>query len=367
MVRILHFGLSENMGGIEAYLRNLVLNSNREKFQFDFLILGHETPCFYNEFVSLGCNFYFVTKRSKNLVKNRKEIRALFAKEKFDLFHCHLNSLSYLEPAIIAKELHIPTIITSHNAGFKGSFISKLLHFINRKKVLENGYKLLAVSQKAGEWMFGKTTNFDVINIGIDIEKYKFHKVSRLNKRKEFALKDDELVIVHTGAFRIQKNHSFIIDIFNELSSYNSNYKLILVGEGELMNEIKNKVRGLGLEDKVIFTGLRNDIPEILSASDIFLFPSFYEGFPTSVIEAQASGLPIFISSSITEEVSIIDHCNQLPIENNINEWVKNIRTISRYNEEERVRASEVIYEKGFSREKEIQKIHETYLEVLKS
>src|SRR5699024_8644416 len=216
---------------------------------------------------------------------------------------CHLNSLSYITPVMVGINEGIPVIVHSRNAKPPNNIKSQLLHKINFFRLPKRKISRIAVSDLAGEWMFGKRFDFITINNGIDINKFKFNAQLREQMRSEFNIENDELCVLHVGAFRNQKNHMFLLDIFYSILKREEKAKLVLVGSGELLTDVKEKASTLGVLEQIIFAGNRSDIQRMLSGSDVFLFPSFYEGFPNAVLEAQCSGLPCVISDTITTEV----------------------------------------------------------------
>ena len=136
----------------------------------------------------------------------------------------------------------------------------------------------------------------------------------RCRIRSEFGLSDDTTIIGHVGRFMTQKNHAFLLEVFSEYLKINGKSILMLVGGGELESAIKQKASELGISDKIIFTGVRSDVPALLSAMDVFVFPSLYEGMPNTVIEAQATGLPCLIADTITREADITGLVHYLPL-----------------------------------------------------
>lgn len=367
-MRILHYGLSAHLGGIETYLYKLYKNIDREEYQFDFLVVGDEEPCFYNEFSEMGSNFYFATPASKNPFKNKKEIFNHIKSQNFDVIHCHLNSLSNIEIVKAGIKHRIPTIVHSRNAGLGLKTIYKYLHSINRFLLPKNSLELLAVSDLAGEWMFGKTKEFTVINNGIDVNQYQFDLLQRQEVRRELGL-DDQYTIVNVGALREQKNHFFLLDVFKEVLREHENATLLLVGEGKLREKIQRKILELNLEDNVFLLGNRPDVNKILSASDFFLFPSLFEGFPNAVLEAQTAGLPCLISDTITKEVCVSSDCEYLSIKKTPKEWALKILDqikltkkleLGDYNKN-RVEKSKKVKERKLDVESEIIKIQNIY------
>ena len=359
MIRILHYGLSSNLGGIETYLYKLYKNIDRSLFHFDFLIIGNLKPCYYDEFIDMGSKFYFVTNRKKNIIKNRIELNKLFLNVTFDIVHFHLNSLSYVLPVYIALKYKYPVIIHSRNAGIIKSKVSNILHTLNKLRLPKDKVNMIAVSKLAGEWMFGIDENFTVINNGINIDKYQFNEVYRKKIRNEFSLNDNVRLILHLGAFREQKNHLFLLDVFSKFLLLEPNSILVLVGDGNLKGQIEKKIYELNIRDSVILTGNRYDIPEILSASDFFLFPSLFEGFPNSVLEAQTSGLPCLISDRITKEVKISDDCMMMSIDEKDKSWALKIKELLIL--KDRQNFANIIKSKGLSVENEIKKVQEKY------
>mgnify|MGYP000313262671 CR=1 FL=1 len=157
-------------------------------------------------------------------------------------------------------------------------------------------------------------------DIDLWFNKYGFDANMRLHTRSKFGISDDIMVLGHVGRFMTQKNHIFLLEIFSEYVKLNKNSILMLVGGGELESKIKQKASELGIYEKIIFTGVRSDVPALLSAMDLFVFPSLYEGMPNTVIEAQATGLPCIVSNTITREADITGLVHYLPL-GNAGEW----------------------------------------------
>lgn len=362
MIRVLHYGLSSNLGGIETYLYKIYNNIDHSKYQFDFLIVGKEKPCWYEEFSEMGSNFYFITSRSTNPLLNKKELIELYENENFDIIHCHMNSLSYTLPITMAVKMKKKVIVHSRNAKPPKSFSTRLLHNLNSFLLPKKKIKMLAVSDLAGQWMFGEKNKFITINNGIDIEKFKFSENARRKLRDNLNIEND-YCIVHVGAFRPQKNHQFLLEVFSQILNKKSNSKLLLLGTGTLMPSIIEKSKELKLENKILFLQNRDDVAEILSASDAFLFPSLYEGFPNAVLEAETSGLPTLISTEITNQVLINDNCKSFSLTNKPNEWANKLLSLGV--NLERDKSSENIRKQGFSVKDEVKTLEKIYHEIL--
>ncbi len=305
VIRILYYGLDTHLGGIETYLLSVVKNLGTEKYSFSFLSFDDKKPYFYEELTKLGCSFYFIRSRRKSFLGNKRDLFNLFKREHFDIVHCNLNSLTYITPILIALRFGIKVIAHSHNAGSSYGSSSKLLCAINKLRFPYNKVSLVAVSDKAGIWMFGKKRSVVTINNGVNTQHFRFSFDKRKKCREDLGLSDGQEILLHVGAFRKQKNHSFILDIFKAYKVKNVNSVLLLVGDGELQDNIQKKASDLGVSNDVFFLGTRHDLDSVFSASDKFIFPSLYEGFPIALLEAECSGLLCVVSNEITEQACL--------------------------------------------------------------
>lgn len=362
MIRVLHYGISQNRGGIETYLYKLWSNIDHSKFHFDFIDTNLDNPCFYDEFNKLGSNFYKITHRNISLIKNRRDLQELFERESFDIFHCHLNTLSYIEPIRTALKYGCKVIVHSRSAGTSNSIITNSLHHFHSLILPRDKIKMVAVSDLAGKWLFGKAANFQTINNGIDIERFQFSIKNRRKLRNELNLKD-KFVVGNVGAFLYAKNHKFILKVFYELLKQKPEAVLVLIGTGPMKEDVVNYANEMGIKDNVLFLGRRSDIPALLSAMDFFLFPSLYEGFPNAVLEAQTSGLPSLISDTITNEVEVARNCQRLSLNLSPKEWANNIINLEPY--EDRRLGSNQVKSAGFSMQEEIKKVESMYENLL--
>ena len=211
----------------------------------------------------------------------------------------------------------------------------------------------IAPSIEAAEYTFGKKQVSEnmvhILNNGVDAQKFTYDKVSAEAFRAEYGIDQEKLVIGHIGRFSPQKNHDFLIDVFSEIAKKNNNAILVLVGVGELQNNIKRKVETMGLNEKVLFTGLRDDIPRMLSACDIIVFPSLYEGMPNTIIEAETNGLPCLVSDTVTRQAAITDLVRYKSLSDSASSWAN--ATIQLYCEmKDRNRSSygEIVKSQGY-------------------
>ena len=334
-VKVLYFVDRMLRGGIQSLVIDWVSRFDKEKIHVDFLLLDDGNKYELEETLKeLGCNVYKLDNIwIRNPIDFIIEAKALdsFFKEHNDykVIHLHSTSKNYLVLKY-AKKYGIPIRIAhSHNIDFQtNNSIKKIIGNLLKKELVKYSTDFFACSMIAGEWLFGKniveSNRFTVIHNAVDHDKYKFNDESRKSIRKDFNINDNEIVVGHVGRFEKQKNHEFLIDVFKKISDENSNYKLLLVGTGSLENDIKEKVKSLNIEDKVIFAGFRNDVDKVMQAMDIFVFPSKFEGLGLVLVEAQASGMPcIATKDTIPKEVKINE--NFFFVSLNINDWVDQI------------------------------------------
>lgn len=329
MIRVLHYGMSPNLGGIETYLLNLSRSVDATRLHFDFLYSdqGRE-PVFASDLAPGGSCFYGVTPRRKDPRRNRRDLDRLFTEEDIDILHFHANTASYVEPIRAALRHGVRVIVHSHNAGTSRSRLTRTLHAWHQRTLPWDRIARVAVSSEAGRWMFGDRS-FQVVHNGIDVDKFAFDPVVRASVRASLGIDSGAFVVGSIAAFLPAKNHEFLLRVFAEVVTRDPTARLLLVGEGPLEEQVRVQSRHLHLEDAVDFLGRRSDIPGLLSAIDVMLMPSRHEGFPIVVLEAQAAGLPSWISDDVTSEVIVSDSCRRLPLAIGAAGWADELRVVS--------------------------------------
>jgi glycosyltransferase involved in cell wall biosynthesis len=302
-MKVLHVVGRMGCGGQETMIMNIYRKMNRSKIQFDFLVHTTEKNFYDDEIHELGGKIYSVTQKTKNIFKSMSETYRAIKKGNYQAIHVHTSS------SIIAIDLFLAwcagvkiRIAHSHSTSTERSlvhkFFSPLLNRVSTQK--------FACSQQAGTWLFGKSESnkLVVINNAIDSKQYEYSPDKASEIRKKLGV-SDHFVLMHVGRFNTVKNHTFLIDIFEEVVKLNPDSMLVLVGDGDLKEDIRDKITHRQLNDRVKLLGLRNDIPDLMQAADVFVMPSLHEGLPVSLIEAQSSGLPCIVSDSITKETDI--------------------------------------------------------------
>lgn len=319
-LRILQIGLSTNYGGTEAFLINLYRNIDRTKYQFDFLNVYDEPLACQDEIVALGGNIYnlHLRRRQDGLKKYKEGIKKFYKEHHFDVVVQNVQDLINIDMLIYAKKYGIKKrIVYGHNSGFglKPSKLSLFSHIFNRLKINKYVTNYVAVSDKASEFLYPKKVQdrITIIPNLIDFDKFKYNEGSRNRLRKELNIGNKKVYGI-IARIDPQKNHSFLIDIFNEILKKEPESILVIVGSGPLEQDVKDKVNRLGIDKSVIFTGYVSNTNDYYSLFDIFLYPTNFEGFGIVLEEAQTSGLPALCSNVVPTNVIVTDLVKLLPL-----------------------------------------------------
>lgn len=273
------------------------------------------------------------------------------------IIHGHMYSTAsiYLK---IAKKFRFYTIAHSHNTSNGSGIQAKIKDFLQRS-INKYADKKFACGVDAGKWLF-KNDDFEVINNAIDVAKYAYNSEIAKNVRKDLNIAG-KFVVGHVGRFDYQKNHEFLTDVFYEIQKLREDAVLMLVGDGSLKANIQAKVDHLGISDKVLFLGVRNDVPTLMQAMDVFVFPSHFEGLSVVLIEAQAAGLPIFTSTAVVSETNITNTISFINLNDNAEYWANIIFKISNKRLEN---VSKILTNYGYDITKSVSSMQEFYLSI---
>lgn len=352
-------------GGVESVIMNYYRNINRNNIQFDFLC-NTEQVAYEDEINKLGGRIFRVTARSKNIKKYKKDMKEFFKQnaKNYDTIWVNICSLANIDYLKYAKKYGIKRrIIHCHNSQNMDSFIRGLLHKFNKIFLRNYATDFWTCSNDASRWFYSKKTmqsdKYCVIKNAIDTKKFIFNEEVRNEYRDKLNI-NDKFVIGNVGRFHFQKNHPFIIKIFSEIHKQKPNSVLLLVGVGQDEDKIRKLVKDYNLEDSVNFLGSRNDVPELMQAMDIFLFPSLFEGLALVAIEAQTAGLPVFASDKVIASETKIDNTifNFIPLDENESYWAQAILKFDN-NKSQRNSNEELIKESGYDIKVEALKLEE--------
>lgn len=325
MIEVLQFGLGNNPGGIETYLKKINDHIDRTRFHFSFIdMTGEKQPAFYEELKANGCDFYKVTPRNVSAWKNRRDIERLFAEHQFDILHFNVNTLSYATPVYAALRHRCKVIIHSRSAGMTYSPLTAVLHHLNKAIINQKNVTRIGVSREACDWLFGENSESTVYPNGVDTKRFRFDRNKRAQIRSELKC-EEKLVIANVGAFLPVKNHEFIVAVYEQIKKLRSDSVLWLIGQGGTMPKIKQLVHEKGLDEVVFFLGKRTEMQDIFAGMDAFLFPSLFEGFGNVLLEAQAEGVPCLSSTAVPEITSVTEYAKRMPLGESAEEWAKTL------------------------------------------
>lgn len=332
MKRVLQIMGGLKRGGLETFAMNMYRSIDRSEIQFDFLLTQVAGGDYEEEAKAMGANIFHLPARNKGYKAHKKALEDFFrAHHDYIAIHEHISSLTSIAPAYYAKKYGIPVrIFHSHSSSIQKSlrlhWVHTILHYLNKPKVHSYATHYLGCSDKALDWIYkytGVRSKAMMVNNGIDCHLYAFNAIARAEVRQELSIGEEDFVIGHVGRFIPLKNQGFLVDILEVLQRKMPTAKLLLIGDGDTMEEVKTKAEEKGLKDSVIFTGVRSDVARLMQAMDTFVMPSWFEGLPVSLVEAQAAGLPIVASDTISHDSDITGTILFEPINEPADDWAK--------------------------------------------
>jgi len=351
-------GMSPYKGGTESFILGYTSNLEKNGIHFDFLC--NSKPAYQAEIEKMGGKIFLITAKHDNYIKYRNDIKRFFKNNarNYDMIWDNVGSLSNIDYLKYAKKYKIRyRIIHSHGSKNMGNWRAGLLHYINKFKVKLYATDFWACSNLAGKYFYKpsiqKSDKYRIIHNAIDIDKYVFSTETRENIRSILHIQD-KFVIGHVGRFSFEKNHEFLINIFAKIQNRIPKSALLLIGEGVLENDIKEKVKKLGLNN-VYFLGVKSNVQDYLQAMDVFILPSFFEGLPIVAIESQAVGLKTYVSDCISSELKITEYLLFKNLKNGANAWASDITHWANGYERKDMRS--VMCEAGYDIETETKKL----------
>lgn len=330
MIRVLHILHSMNRGGAENSLMNYYREMDRTKVQFDFLLTDPHHSSFEDEIIRLGGMVYRVPPLViKNPFPYIQGVKRFFKEHtEYKIVHSHTSSKSFL-PLFLAKKQGIPVRIShSHSSkaerGINGMIRKTLRPFL---KLVATDW--LTCGEQAGEYLYGKNAQKEghvrLFRNVIETDRFRFSKEKREKMRHSLGIENDVFVIGHTARFDPVKNHKFDVDILVEIKKIYPNCKLLELGLGVKEGLLDYAIQK-GVDENIIFTGVVNNVFDYEQAMDVFILPSFNEGLPLSIVEAQVSGLPCFTTErTVSKECSVTNLVSYIPLEAGAKVWAKRI------------------------------------------
>lgn len=358
-IRVLHILTGLTTGGAESFILNMYRNIDRSKVQFDFLLRSNDN-IYKDELEAMGSRVYVTASFPRHFIQNALQTAAFFKTHHYDIIHVHANALLYTFALSCAKRNGVKCrIIHSHNAAMAHMQLLSI-HNANKRRIHDLATDFFACSEDAGKWMFNN--KFKIVHNAINLEAFAFDSNKRAQIRTNLGIQNNELVIGHIGRFAEQKNHSFLIDVFAEVTKTKPDAKLVLIGDGELRCSIEEKVKRLNLRNQVIFLGAQRRVADFINSFDLCVFPSLYEGLPLSILEVQANGLKVICSEGVPDEVLFDSSMRKISLDVAPSDWASLIVNI----DTQRLQLTDKLQAAGYNVEQEAQKLQNFYLSKVK-
>ena len=317
-------------GGIESFLHSVIMEMDLSQLEIDIVAAQMCESVFTADLKEKGVRFYELSGSQRKLWQNHKIFRQLLEKRQYDVVHLNIFQGLSLYYAYLAEKARIPVRIAhSHNTALRQSRTRRLkllVHNAAKCFLAKNATDYWACSGSAAEFMFPKDVveKYEFIPNGIDVERFRFDNEVREKVRKDLDI-DGKLVIGNVGRLCYQKNQEYLLEVFAILQYERPDSILLLVGEGELKADLRQKAEKLSIADKVLFYGVTDKVEQLLWAMDVFVFPSRFEGLGIAVVEAQAAGLPVVCSDNVPDEAVVTDLVQSVSFRSGIDSWVENI------------------------------------------
>ena len=363
-VKILMVLGNTGRGGSQSYAMNILRNIHRDRYHIDFVVYTNPEEGYGSEMEAFGSKIFIVPQfKGYNYFICKDAWERLLNSEKYDIIHGHASNAAFIYLKV-AKNKGCKTILHSHSAGFRGERMEQIVKkfFSNRGKKYADYW--FSCSEKASEKLYGieykSFSNYYLLPNAINVERYKFNSIVRNEIREKIGIDNSVFLCGHVGSFSMPKNHKLLLEIFCEFKRRKPNSKLMLCGEGPLEETVLTLINKYNLKEEVILTGNIPNVCDYMMAMDVLIFPSLFEGLPVTVVEAQATGLPVVMSDVITNEVKLTDIVKTCSLHDSIDKWVdcvdgfgcidresyNRIIQSSRFNMVESIKDLEDIYEK---------------------
>lgn len=326
MIKVLMIAKAMERTGVTNVMLSYFDFIDKNQIHIDFATGSIYEDSIKKHIEDAGGLFWVIPNRDKNLLAYVRRLARLIRENGYDVVHVHGNS-GMIFPELMAAKMGGTKvrIAHSHNTMCNHPKLEPLV-----RPLFEHYYTdAIACSKEAGKWMF-KNKPFKIINNGTDTSKMAFSETDRHSAREELGISDDTIVVGHIGYFNYQKNHPRLIEIYRTILQKNNNTKLLLIGDGGNRSNIEKMVQSYGISDKVIFYGQSNNVARLLSAIDVLVLPSNFEGTPIVLLEAQSSGMKCVTSADFPEDASIA--VMHLSLEENNVVWASKIIQAAREN-----------------------------------
>ena len=361
-LRVLHTGLTSNHGGVESFVLNYAKTLKKNSVTFDYVDLQGNGLAEASWILSEGSEIHTMKDYRRYPLLALKRMKEIVENGNYTCVHVNMLSAASLVPAVGAMMGGARVLVHSHNSQTIGIH-RKVLHWFNRTILGCLPVTRLACGNMAGDWMFGRK-RYEVIPNAIDTELFRFRIDNRERLRFELNIGMDTVVLGFVGRISPQKNPVYLVNILNALRlSGLENIKLLIIGDGELREQVMKKAEDLGIAEDIIFSGSQKNVNEWYSAMDVLLLPSLWEGLPLVGVEAQAAGLPCFLSDQITEEIAMTDLVHFCKLTETADNWAEAILN-SRVENKDRCAYADVMSQTNYSIDRSSARLYEIYCSV---
>lgn len=361
MKYILQIAAHLTIGGAEKVARDIGMYANPEEYEIHYVIFDDDIGDYGKDVISKGCKIFKLREPSENYSEFFRKLKEIMSTYPYDAVHAHtMFSIGWV--MLAAKQMNIPVRVShAHSALINGKSLMKSIYeSVMRCLILSYSTDLVACGEKAGQRLYGKSAykkRGKLILNGVNTEEYRFSEEKRYIIRNQLNLQNN-FVLGHTGRLADIKNQSFLIELMPELLKKREDAKLILLGDGDDREMLEEKVNALNLKDNVIFAGSVCNVQDYLSAMDVFVFPSLYEGMPLSILEVQANGLPCVISDTVPPDVFLTDLIHPLSLNDSKDKWIEAIISVKRNTSKD---YPQELKDAGFDTQTAMEKVYRIY------
>ena len=327
-IRVLNLFTILDRGGAETMVMNYYRRIDRSRVQFDFLVHRPQEGAYEKEIRELGGRIYRLPGlRPGNFISYYRKACHFFREHpEYRIIHAHMSELACIAFMAASKEGVPVRICHAHNAPREWN-LKTPMKFVFKHVIRRYTTHMFTCGRDSGDWLYGhgKRGEFVYLHNAIETDRFRYNENTRKRLRSQYGFQE-KLVLGHVGRMEAVKNQTFILDILRSLVNDGTDAVCILIGKGILEEKLREKARGLHLNDRVFFLGARDDVPDLLQMMDAFVFPSFFEGASVSLIEAQTAGLPCFISSEQSEDAVITENVQRISLKESADTWAEGIR-----------------------------------------
>lgn len=345
-------------GGVESVINNYYFNINHSHINFDFFVEKNSPYPPLDELIKQGATIYYISS-PKHPIKHIKELLHYFKKNRYDVVHVNLNTLSIFA-LFAAKVANIPIRINhSHSTTSRQEPIRNMMKRILSLFSHFFCTDMFACSKEAGEFQFGKkailNNKVTIVPNGIDISKFAYSSTKRKFIRDKYKISENTIVFGTIGRCEKQKNQLFLIKLFALFHKKNPHSMLLIIGYGSLLEKLKRLVKRINISDNVLFLGAIDNPENYYSCMDVFILPSLYEGFGVSLLEAECNGLPSLVSNALPNSICL-NYTKKLSLKEKPEKWINAMFNLSKI---ERYKGDVLIKELGFDIKENAKKYEE--------